>query len=78
MRKRKIHNQINKEITMIEIIKAIDDRIDWLKARYRDSEGEDRIYWKTRLNEAQTIRETVLIYGKVNAKKGDASDIIKG
>ena len=78
MRKRQIHNLINKEITMIEVIKAIDDRIDWLKAKYRDSEGEDRIYWKTRLNEAQTIRETVLIYGKVNAFKGDASDIIKG
>jgi hypothetical protein len=78
VRKRQIHNLINKEITMIEVIKAIDDRIDWLKAKYRDSEGEDRIYWKTRLNEAQTIRETVLIYGKVNALKGDASDIIKG
>ena len=78
MRKRQIHNLINKEITMIEIIKAIDDRIDFLKARYRDSEGEDRIYWKTRLNEAQTIRETVLIYGNINAKKGDATDIIKG
>lgn len=63
---------------MIEILKAIDDRIDFLKARYRDSDGEDRIYWKTRLNEAQTIRETVLIYGNINAKKGDATDIIKG
>jgi len=63
---------------MIEVIKAIDDRIDWLKAKYRDSEGEDRIYWKTRLNEAQTIRETVLIYANTNAKKGDATDIIKG
>lgn len=78
MRKRQIHNQINKEITMIEVIKAIDDRIDWLKAKYRDSDGEDRIYWKTRLNEAQTIRETALIYGNITAKKGDASDIIKG
>lgn len=63
---------------MIEVIKAIDDRIDWLKAKYRDSEGEDRIYWKTRLNEAQTIRETVIIYSNLNALKGDASDIIKG
>lgn len=63
---------------MIEVIKAIDDRIDWLKAKYRDSEGEDRIYWKSRLNEAQTIRETVLIYSNINAKKGDATDIIKG
>lgn len=78
MRKRQINQQINKEITMIEIIKAIDDRIDWLKARYRDSDGEDRLHWKLRLNEAQTIRETVLIYGKVDALKGDASDIIKG
>lgn len=63
---------------MIEVMKAIDDRIDWLKAKYRDSEGEDRIYWKTRLNEAQTVRETVLIYGNLNANKGDATDIIKG
>lgn len=78
MRKRQIHKQINKEITMIEVIKAIDDRIDWLKAKYRDSEGEDRIYWKTRLNEAQTIRETVIIYANLNALKGDATDIIKG
>jgi hypothetical protein len=63
---------------MIEVIKAIDDRIDWLKAKYRDSEGEDRIYWKTRLNEAMTIRETVIIYSNINAKKGDATDITKG
>jgi hypothetical protein len=63
---------------MIEVIKAIDDRIDWLKAKYRDSEGEHRIYWKTRLNEAITIRETVIIYSNLNALKGDASDIIKG
>ena len=78
MRKRQIHQQINKELTMIEVIKAIDDRIDWLKAKYRDSEGEHRIYWKTRLNEAITIRETVIIYSNLNALKGDASDIIKG
>jgi hypothetical protein len=63
---------------MIEVIKAIDDRIDWLKAKYRDSDGEDRIYWKTRLNEAQTIREIVLIYSNINAKKGDATDLIEG
>jgi hypothetical protein len=63
---------------MIEVIKAIDDRIDWLKAKYRDSDGEDRIYWKTRLNEAQTIRETALIYSNINAKKGDATDLIEG
>lgn len=56
---------------MIEVIKAIDDRIDWLKAKYRDSDGEDRIYWKSRLNEAQTIRETVLIYS-------NTKNIIKG
>jgi hypothetical protein len=63
---------------MIEVIKAIDDRIDWLKAKYRDSDGEDRIYWKSRLNEAQTIRETVIIYGNINAKKGNASDFVEG
>jgi hypothetical protein len=63
---------------MIEVIKAIDDRIDWLKAKYRDSEGEERLYWKSRLNEAQTIRETVLIYSNINAKKGDASDFMEG
>jgi hypothetical protein len=55
---------------MIEAIKAINDRIDWLKAKYRDSEGEDRIYWKTRLNEAQTIHDTVVVYFKQNTIKG--------
>ena len=63
---------------MIEVIKAIDDRIDWLKLKYKDSDGEDRLHWKLRLNESQTIRETVLLYGNINAKKGDATDIIKG
>lgn len=59
-------------------MKAIDDRIDWLKARYRDSDGEDRLHWKLRLNEAKTIREAVIVYGNFDAKKGDASDIFKG
>ena len=63
---------------MIQVLKAIDDRIDFLRLRYKDSDGEDRLHWKLRLNEAQTIRETVLIYTNTNAKKGDATDIIKG
>ena len=63
---------------MIQVLKAIDDRIDFLRLRYKDSDGEDRLHWKLRLNEAQTIRETVLIYANTNAKKGDATDIIKG
>lgn len=63
---------------MIEVIKSIDDRIDWLVARYKDSDGEDRMHWKLRLNEAKHIRETVLIAANINAKKGDATDIIKG
>jgi hypothetical protein len=78
VKKRQIHQQINKEINMIEVLKAIDDRIDWLTAKYRDTEGDERTYWKTRHNEAKTIRETVIIYGNINAKKGNASDIVEG
>lgn len=78
MRKRQIFQQVNREITMVEVIKAMDDRIDWLRAKYRDSEGEDRMYWKNRHNEATTIREIVLVAANINAKKGDATDIIKG
>jgi hypothetical protein len=78
MKKRLINDKINKEITMIEVLKAIDDRIDWLTAKYRDSEGDERTYWKTRHNEAKTIRETVIIYGNINAKKGNASDFMEG
>ena len=63
---------------MIQVLKAIDDRIDFLRLRYKDSDGEDRLHWKLRLNEAQTIRETVLIYTNTNAKNGDARDTIKG
>ena len=78
MKKRLINDKINKEITMIEVLKAIDDRIDWLSAKYRDTEGDERLYWKTRHNEAKTIRETVIIYGNINAKKGNASDFMEG
>lgn len=63
---------------MIQILKAIDDRIDFLTLRYKDSDGEDRLHWKLRLNEAKTIRETVLIHSNIDAKKGDATDITKG
>jgi hypothetical protein len=55
---------------MIEAIKAVNDRIDWLKAKYRDSEGEDRIYWKSRLNEAITVRDIVVIYSQQNTIQG--------
>jgi hypothetical protein len=51
---------------MIEAIKAVNDRIDWLKAKYRDSEGEDRIYWKSRLNEAIVVRDIVVTYSQQN------------
>ena len=49
---------------MTEAIKAINDRIDWLKAKYRDCEGEERLYFKARLNEAITVRDIVVIYSQ--------------
>jgi hypothetical protein len=55
---------------MNEAIKAINDRIDWLKAKYRDCEGEERLYFKARLNEAITVRDMVITYSQQNTIKG--------
>ena len=62
----------------ITVLQAIDDRIDYLKAKYRDTEGAERLEWKARFNEAKGIRESVLIATNLDAKKGDATDLTKG
>lgn len=38
------------------ILKNIQDRIDYLRLKYRDTEGEERLEWKARFNEAQNIK----------------------
>ena len=62
----------------ITVLQAMDDRIDYLKAKYRDTSGEERMEWKARFNEAKTIREAVLIAVDIDARKGDATDLTKG
>jgi hypothetical protein len=62
----------------ITVIQAMDDRIDYLKAKYRDTNGEERMEWKARFNEAKTIREAVLLAVDLDARKGDATDLTKG
>lgn len=69
---------MQKQSEIIAIFKAIDDRIDYLKARYRDSQGEERMEWKSRLNEAKTVRESVLVVLSLDARMGDATDLLKG
>jgi hypothetical protein len=41
------------------IIQTINDRIDYLRLKYRDSEGEERLEWKAKFNEAQNIKTIV-------------------
>jgi hypothetical protein len=41
------------------ILKNIQDRIDYLRLKYRDTEGEERLEWKARFNEAQNIKSIV-------------------
>lgn len=41
------------------ILKNIQDRIDYLRLKYRDTEGEERLEWKARFNEAQNIKTIV-------------------
>lgn len=69
---------MQKDFEFVKVFKAIDDRIDYLKARYRDSEGEERMEWKSRLNEAKTVRESVLVVLSLDARMGDATDLLKG
>jgi hypothetical protein len=41
------------------ILKNIQDRIDYLRLKYRDTEGDERLEWKARFNEAQNIKSIV-------------------
>jgi hypothetical protein len=41
------------------ILKNIQDRIDYLRLKYRDTQGEERLEWKARFNEAQNIKTIV-------------------
>lgn len=41
------------------IIQTIDDRIDYLRLKYRDTTGEERMEWKARFNEAQNIKTII-------------------
>jgi hypothetical protein len=69
---------MQKQFEAITVLQAMDDRIDYLKAKYRDTQGEERLEWKARFNEAKTIREAVLIAVDIDARKGDATDLTKG
>ena len=69
---------MQKQFEAITVLQAIDDRIDYLKAKYRDTEGAERLEWKARFNEAKGIREAILVAVDVDAKKGDATDLTKG
>ncbi len=69
---------MQKQFEAITVLQAMDDRIDYLKAKYRDTSGEERMEWKARFNEAKTIREAVLIAVDIDARKGDATDLTKG
>jgi hypothetical protein len=61
----------------ITVLRAIDDRIDYLKAKYRDTQGEERMEWKSRFNESKVIREAILVAMDIDARKGDATDLTK-
>lgn len=69
---------MQKQFEAITVLQAMDDRIDYLKAKYRDTDGAERLEWKARFNEAKTIREAILLAVDVDARKGDASDLTKG
>jgi len=69
---------MQKQFEAITVLQAMDDRIDYLKAKYRDTQGEERLEWKARFNEAKTIREAVLLAVDIDARTGDATDLTKG
>lgn len=69
---------MQKQFQAITVLQAIDDRIDYLKAKYRDTQGEERLEWKARFNEAKGIREAILVAVDIDARKGDATDLTKG
>ena len=69
---------MQKQFEAITVLQAIDDRTDYLKAKYRDTEGQERLEWKARFNEAKTIREAILVAVDIDARKGDATDLTKG
>lgn len=69
---------MQKQFEAITVLQAIDDRIDYLKAKYRDTEGAERLEWKARFNEAKGIREAILLAVDIDARKGDATDLTKG
>lgn len=43
------------------ITKAINDRIDYLKAKYQKTDGQERLEWKARLNEANLMLEIIAV-----------------
>lgn len=51
------------------ILKNIQDRIDYLRLKYRDTEGEERLEWKARFNEAQNIK--LIVDVAINLEKKD-------
>jgi hypothetical protein len=51
------------------ILKNIQDRIDYLRLKYRDTQGEERLEWKARFNEAQNIKSIVDV--AINLQKKD-------
>jgi hypothetical protein len=51
------------------ILKNIQDRIDYLRLKYRDTQGEERLEWKARFNEAQNIKTIVDV--AINLQKKD-------
>lgn len=51
------------------ILKNIQDRVDYLRLKYRDTEGEERLEWKARFNEAQNIKSIVDV--AINLQKKD-------
>lgn len=69
---------MQKQFEAITVLQAIDDRIDYLKAKYRDTQGEERLEWKARFNEGKTIREAILLAVNIDARNGDATDLTKG
>ena len=69
---------MQKPFDPVTVLRAIDDRIDYLKAKYRDTQGEERLEWKARFNEANSIREAILVAVDIDARKGDATDLTKG
>ena len=60
---------MQKRFEAIAVLQAFDDRIDYLKAKYRDTQGEERLEWKARFNEANKIKELILITVNNNTKE---------